>query len=130
MALSCSKKAVYIIKRNNIYADIEYLIKEIDGCENNPENSSTSKIAEHIFCGYSMSTIWGFDPIENKHTLYHGKDCKKKFCNSLKEHAKNMIDFEMKKMLPLTKNELKSHKDAKQCYICGEIGNFTIKTCW
>ena len=88
MALSCSKKAVYIIKRNNIYADIEYLIKEIDGCENNPENSSTSKIAEHICCGYSMSTIWGFDPIENKHTLYHGKDCKKKFCNSLKEHAK------------------------------------------
>ena len=32
-----------------------------------------------------------------------------------------MIDFEMKKMLPLTKKELKSHKDAKQCYICGKL---------
>ena len=76
-----------------------------------------------------MSTIWGFAPIENKHTLYRGKDCMKKFCNSLKEHAKNMIDFEMKKMLLITKKELKSHKDEKECYICGKLGNFTIKTC-
>ena len=45
-------------------------------------------------------------------------------------YSKIMIDFEMKKMLPLTKKELKSHKDAKQCYICGKLGNFTIKTCW
>ena len=35
------------------------------------------------------------------------------FCDSLKEHAKNIIGFEMKKMLPLTKKELKSHEDAK-----------------
>ena len=27
------------------------------------------KIGEHIPCGYLMSTIWGFDHIENKHTL-------------------------------------------------------------
>ena len=67
-----------------------------------------------------MSTIWGFDHIEDKHTLYRGKDCMKKFCTSLKEHAKNIIDFEKKKMLPLTKVELKSHQDPKECYICGK----------
>ena len=33
----------------------------------------------------------------------------KKFCESLREHTKNIIDFEIKKMLPLTKEELKSH---------------------
>ena len=33
----------------------------------------------------------------------------KKFCESLREHTKNIIDFEKKKMLPLTKEELKSH---------------------
>ena len=32
----------------NIYADIEYLIKKIDGCANNSENSSTIKIGEHF----------------------------------------------------------------------------------
>ena len=44
-----------------------------------------------------MSAIWGFDQIENKHTLYCGKDCMKKFCESLREHAKIIIDFEKKK---------------------------------
>ena len=61
------------------YADIEFLIKKIDGCANNPENSSTTKIAEHIPCEYLTSTIWAFGHIENKHTLHYGKDCMKKF---------------------------------------------------
>ena len=44
-----------------------------------------------------MSTIYAFDRIENKHTLNRGKDCMKKFCTSLREHAKNLIDFVKKK---------------------------------
>ena len=43
-----------------------------------------------------------------------------KFHASLREHANNIIDFEKKKMLPLTKEELKSHQDAKACYIWGK----------
>ena len=39
------------------YADIESLIKKVDRCADNPENSSTTKISENIPCGYSMSTI-------------------------------------------------------------------------
>ena len=66
-----------------------------------------------------MSTIWAFDHIKNKHTLFRGKDCMKKFCTSLREHEKNIIDLEKKKMLPLTK-KLKSYQDAKVCYICGK----------
>ena len=104
-----SDKVPYII-----YAHIESLIKKIDECANYPENSLTTKVGEHIFCGYLMSTIWAFDHRENKHTLYRRKE---KFCESLREHAINIIDFEKKKMLPLTKGELKSHQDAKVCYI-------------
>ena len=44
-----------------------------------------------------------FDTIENKHSLYRGEDCMKNFCTSLREHATNLINFEKKKMLPLTK---------------------------
>ena len=62
-----------------------------------------------------MSLIWVFYHIENKHTLYWGQDCIKKFCTSLREHAKNVIDFEKKKMLLLTKKKLKSHQGAKVC---------------
>ena len=65
-----------------------------------------------------MSTIWAFDSIKNKHSLYHGKECMKKFCISPREHAADVTNFEKKKMLPITEKELKPHQDATQCYIC------------
>ena len=40
-----------------IYADLECLLEKTDGCENNPETSSTTKLSEHIPWGFSMSTI-------------------------------------------------------------------------
>ena len=67
-----SDKMSYII-----YADIEFLIKKMYGYAKNPENSSATKIGEHIYCQCSMSTVWAFDHIENKHTLYCGKDYEK-----------------------------------------------------
>ena len=67
-----------------------------------------------------MSTIWTFDNIENKHTLYCGEDCMKKFCTFLREHATNVINFEKRNMLPLTKEGLKAHQDPKACHICGK----------
>ena len=105
----------------NIYADIESLIRKIDGCANIPEDSSPTKIGQHVPFGYSMSIIWGFNHVEKKHTLYRIKGYIKKFCTSLSEHAKDIIDFEKIKVLPLTKEELKSDQDAKLCYICGKI---------
>ena len=73
------------------------------------QNSLTTEIGEHIPCGYSMSTNQAFDHTENKHTLYCGKDYIKKFLTFLRKHAKNTINFEKKKMLPLTKEEFKLH---------------------
>ena len=96
-----------------IYAHVESLNKKIDGCVNNPENSSTTKIGEHIPCRYSMSTIWA---LEIKHTLNCEIGCMKTFCEFLREHAKYIIDFENKKMLRLTKEELKLGQDPKVYY--------------
>ena len=67
-----------------------------------------------------MSTIWAFNNTENKHTLYRGENCTKKFYSSLREHATHIPDFEKKKMLPSTKEEIKSHQDAKLCHISGK----------
>ena len=50
-----------------------------------------------------MSTMWAFDIIES---LYE------KVLYFIRERAKNMIDFQKEKMLPLTKEQLKSHQDA------------------
>ena len=69
-------------------------------------------------CGYSTSTIQAFDIIEDKHTLYSGEDYIKTFREFLRKHTKNITAFEKKKMISLIKVELKSHQDAKLCYIC------------
>ena len=37
--------------------------------------------------GFSMSRISSFRSTENKHDVYRGKDCIKKFCEFLREHA-------------------------------------------
>ena len=72
-----SEKAPFII-----YAYLEYLIEKTDECKNNPENSSTTKVREHIPSGFSMFTQSSFKSIGNKHGLYRGKDCMKTFCES------------------------------------------------
>ena len=102
---------------NIIYGDIEYLIKKYITVKIIQKNCQQKK-GKHIPCQYSMSTIWAFDQVENKHSLHRGKDCMKKFCESLRGHAKNITDFEKKKMLSLTKKELKSHQHAMECFIC------------
>ena len=56
------------------YAEFEYLIKEIDGCINNPEKPSATKICERIPCRQLMQTIWAFDEKENKHSSYRVED--------------------------------------------------------
>ena len=50
-----------------IYANLECIIEKIDGCRNNPENSSTTKESEHIPSGFSMSKTSSFRSIENNH---------------------------------------------------------------
>ena len=77
----------------------------MDGWVNNIENSFTAKVGGHIPCGYSISTIWAFDSKENKYNVYRGEDCMKKFCESLRKHAMKIIDFEKKKMIPLTNEQ-------------------------
>ena len=86
-----SDKAPFII-----YADLESLIEKIDGCKNNPENSSRTKLNELITSGVSMSTILSFKDIGNKHKVYRVKDYMKKFCESLREHVMEIINFEKK----------------------------------
>ena len=110
-----SDKAPFII-----YADLECIIEKIDECKNNPEHSSTTKVSTHIPSGFSMSTLSSFRSIENKHDVYRGRDCMKKFCEYLREHAMKILISKRKKMKLLTKEQQESYEDAKICYICKE----------
>ena len=41
----------------------------MDGCENNPQNSLTTKVGERIPSGFPMFTIVSFKSIEHKHDV-------------------------------------------------------------
>ena len=86
-----------------IYADLQCIIEKIDGCKNNLESSSTTKVNKHIPTDFSMSTISLFRSIKNKQNIYRGKDCMKNFCEFLRQHAMKIINFKKKKMKLLIK---------------------------
>ena len=56
-----------------------------------------NKISKNIPSGFSISSILSFKSIENKHDVYRGKDCMKKFCKSLREHTMKIINFKENK---------------------------------
>ena len=85
-----------------IYADLECIIEKIDGCKNNPKINPS------------------FRSIGNKHDVYRGKDCIKKFCEFLRKHPMRMINFKKKKLKLLVKQQQESYKNEKICYICKE----------
>ena len=115
-----SNKMPYII-----YADFKSLIEKIHGCEaiwKNLQQQNQLKYSLQIF----NVNKWNFDNTENKYSLYHQEDCMKKCCDSFKEHATNLTNFEKKKILLLQK-ELKVHQNAAACYICGKRFSKTKK---
>ena len=83
-----------------LYAYCEQIIEKIDGCKNNSENSSTTKVSEHILSDFSLSIISSFRSIENqhnKHDVYTGKGYIKNVCEFLREHALKKNNFTTKK---------------------------------
>ena len=77
-------------------------------------NLSTRKVSKHIPSSFSMSTIYLLRSIENRHDVYKGKDCMKKFCGFLRKQAIKII---LKKMKLLTKAEQGSYGNAKICFV-------------
>ena len=49
-----------------IYTNLKCIIEKIDGCKNNPKNSSTTKVSS----AFSMSTTSSLRSIEKKHDVY------------------------------------------------------------
>ena len=74
------------------YADLEYIIQKNDGCKNVTENSSATSVSQNIPPGFSISTIFSFRGIENKHNVYRDEDCMKMFSEFLRKPAVKMIN--------------------------------------
>ena len=101
-----------------IYADLECLLEKMSTFINNPNESSTTEINKHTPLGYSLFTHCSLDESKNKLNYYRGEDCMKKFFKDLRTHATKIINYEKKKMIPLTIKEEIYHNKQKICYIC------------
>ena len=101
-----------------IYADLECLLEKMSTCINIPNESSTTKINKHTPSCYSIITHCSFDKSKNKLNYYRGKESMKKFSKDLREHVSKIINYEKKKMIPLTTEEKIYHNKQKICYIC------------
>ena len=65
-----------------------------------------------------MSIVSSFKSIENKHDVYSGKDCMKRFCESVREHAMKLFNFKKKKNEVICKPRAEIIINAKICYVC------------
>ena len=101
-----------------VYADLECLLEKISMCQNSPNELPTTEINKHMPSGYSLFTHCSFDKSKNKLDYYGGKDCMKKFCKDLREHATKIINYEKKKLIPLTTEEKIHYNEQEICYIC------------
>ena len=98
-----------------IYRYLKCVIEEIHGYKSNPENSSTTKVNEHIPSGFPKTTISSFRSIKNRHDVYRDKNCMKTFCEFLRKHAMKIINLKKKKIKLLTIEQPESYANAKIC---------------
>ena len=68
------------------YVDLECITEKINKFKNIYENSFTK-----------LFTISSFNSTKNKHDVYQGKDCMKRFCESYRKHTIKKINIKKKK---------------------------------
>ena len=84
-----------------IYGEMEYLLNKMSACHDNPKKSSTTKINKQTSSGNSLFTHCSLDATKSKFDCCRGKDCMERFCKDLKEHARKIINYEKKEIIPL-----------------------------
>ena len=103
-----------------VYADTESLIKNMDNCDPNPQNSYTKKYQKHEPISFTYY-IKCFDDSVCEPILctYTGKDAMDVFIKWLKEDVKAIANIKPKEMI-FTEEDKKQFIKSKDCWICGE----------
>ena len=103
-----------------IYADTESLVKPIESCEPNPQNSYTTKYQKHEPISFSYY-IKCFDDNVFKPRLrsYTGEDAMQKFVEWLEEDIKIIAYIPAKKMI-FGEKEKEQYEKETECCICKE----------
>ena len=111
-----------------IYADTESLVKPIESCEPNPQNSYTKKYQKHepISFSYYIKCFDDnvFEPVLRS---YIGEDAMQKFVEWLENDVKEIAKIPPKKMI-FGKKEAEQYNKETKCWICkGELNNDKVR---
>ena len=103
-----------------IYADTEALIKEMQNCDPNPQNSYTKKYQKHEPVSFSYYIKCFDDNVyESKLRKYTGEDAMEKFVEWIEEDVKEIANIPDVEMI-FGPNELDQFNSATKCWICKE----------
>ncbi|XP_072389408.1 uncharacterized protein [Diabrotica undecimpunctata] len=109
-----------------IYADFESLLKPIDCTEPFNGNLYFVKTAEHQAYSFAFYLKCSYDDSLSRLINYEGKDAPKVFIQKLDDLVHELYNNHLKHikpMSPLTKEEIKEHESATECYLCGKPFN-------
>ena len=103
-----------------IYADTEALIKEMQNCDPNSQNSYTKKYQKHEPISFSYY-IKSFDDNVYKSDFrkYTGEDAMEKFVEWIEKDVKDIANIPDVEMI-FGSDELKQFNEATKCWICNE----------
>ena len=102
-----------------VYADFESILEPIQGVSNDPNQSSTRGVNAHKPSGWCLHSKFAYGKVKKPSKQYRGPDCVEKFCKTIISEAKRLYkSFPEKTMIPLTKEQLKEHRNATKCHIC------------
>ena len=112
-----------------IYADFESLLYKVEGCESDPNKSSTTPIQKHLPSGFGYKLICVNEKYSKPTVVYRGKDAVPKFLQALKKEEK-YINHLLNKVEPMklsVEDEL-SFQRATICHICEkELGQDKVR---
>ena len=111
-----------------IYADTESILRPIQGADsrctcNDPEcveehGAFTRDVNEHVGCGVAMLIKFAHGEYERAFKQCRGEDAITKFCKTLKVEVERAIRYRKKAMYPLTDDEKRNHRKARECHLC------------
>ena len=108
------KKSLHI--PHIIYADLECLLRTIESCQPNPNDSYILKRNVHIPSGYALHLVRYYD--QNLMTHYRGTDCMQTFVRAIKAMAMMIANIKERRPIRLTDDEMDSYNRSKYCHIC------------
>lgn len=103
-----------------IYADFECLNISVEGCANDPRESSTRQVSEQTPCGYCYVVI-RCDGVTKPPVVYRGESVVEHFLASLQDELIEINEvFKHPAMMDMSPDDWRSFDSAKDCHICDE----------